>query len=49
MGKTHIRQKVVLSAMAGVIVIPGSMLQVSAAEETDEQPFIQASGIGRML
>ena len=49
MGKTHIRQKVVLSAMAGVIVIPGSMLQVSAAEETDEQPFIQASGIESVL
>ena len=49
MGKTHIRQKVVLSAMAGVIVIPGSMLRVSAAEETDEQPFIQASGIESVL
>ena len=35
--------------MAGVIVIPGSMLQVSAAEETDEQPFIQASGIESVL
>ena len=49
MGKTHIRQKMVLSAMAGVIMIPGSVLQVSAAEETDEQPFIQASGIESVL
>lgn len=49
MGKTHIRQKMVLSAMAGVIMIPGSLLQVSAAEETDEQPFIQASGIESVL
>ena len=36
MGKTHIRQKVVLSAIAGVIMIPGSVLRVSAAEETEE-------------
>ena len=49
MGKTHIRQKMVLSAMAGVIMIPGSVLKVSAAEETDEQPFIQASGIESVL
>ena len=49
MGKTHIRQKVVLSAIAGVIMIPGSVLRVSAAEETEEQPFIQASGIESVL
>ena len=49
MGKTHIRQKVVFSAMAGMIMVPGSVLQVSAAEETEEQPFIQASGIESVL
>ena len=49
MGKTHIRQKVVLSAMAGAIMIPGSVLSVTAAEETEEQPFIQASGIESVL
>ena len=43
MRKTHIRQKVVLSAMAGAIMIPGSVLSVTAAEETEEQPFIQAN------
>ena len=30
MVKTHIRQKVVLSAMAGAIMIPGSVLRVTA-------------------
>ena len=49
MRKTHIRQKVVLSAMAGAIMIPGSVLSVTAAEETEEQPFIQASGIESVL
>lgn len=49
MGRTHIRQKVVFSAMAGMIMIPGSVLRVSAAEETEEQPFIQASGIEAVL
>ena len=49
MDRTHIRQKVVISAIAGVIMIPGSGLCVSAAEETEEQPFIQASGIESVL
>ena len=49
MDKTHIRQKVLLSAMAGAIMIPGSVLRVSAAEETEEQPFIQTSGIESVL
>ena len=49
MGKTHIMQKAVFSAIAGVIVIPGSVLYVSAAEEPEEQPFIQASGIESVL
>ena len=45
MDKTHIRQKVILSAVAGVILIPGSALDVLAAGKTEEQPFIQAAGI----
>ena len=49
MGKTHIRQKLVFSAIAGMIMIPGSVLHVSAAEEPEEQPFIQASGIESVL
>ena len=49
MVKTHIRQKVVLSAMAGAIMIPGSVLRVTAAENTEEQPFVQASGIESVL
>ena len=35
MGKTHIRQKLVFSAIAGMIMIPGSVLHVSAAEEPE--------------
>ena len=49
MGKTHIRQKVILSAVAGVILIPGSALDVLAAGKTEEQPFIQAAGIESVL
>ncbi len=49
MGKTHIRQKMVLSAVAGMIMIPGSALHVTAAGDTDEQPFVQASGIESVL
>ncbi len=49
MVKTHIRQKMVFSAIAGMIIIPGSALHVTAAEETDDQPFVQASGIESVL
>lgn len=49
MDKTHIRQKVILSAVAGVILIPGSALDVLAAGKTGEQPFIQAAGIESVL
>ncbi len=49
MEKTHIRQRVIFSAMAGLILIPGRALGVSAAEQTDEQPFIQAEGIESVL
>ena len=49
MGKTHIKQKLILSAAAGMILIPGSALDVSAAGKTDEQPFIQAAGIESVL
>lgn len=49
MDKTHIRQKVILSAVAGMILIPGRALGVSAAEKTEEQPFIQAAGIESVL
>lgn len=49
MGKTHIKQRLILSAAAGMILIPGSALDVSAAGKTDEQPFIQAAGIESVL
>ena len=49
MGKTHIRQKVILSALAGMIMIPGSTLRAVAAENKEEQPFVQASGIESVL
>ena len=49
MGKTHIRQKVILSALAGMIMIPGSTLRAAAAENKEEQPFVQASGIESVL
>lgn len=49
MDKTHIRQKVILSAVAGMILVPGRALDVSAAGETEQQPFIQAAGIESVL
>ena len=49
MDKTHIKQKVILSAVAGMILIPGRMLDASAAGKTEEQPFVQAAGIESVL
>ena len=49
MGKTHIRQKVAISALAGLVIIPGSALCTKAAEKTEEQPFVQAAGIESVL
>ena len=49
MGTTHIRQRVVFSAAAGLILIPGSLLHARAAENAEEQSFIEASGIESVL
>lgn len=49
MDKTHIKQKVILSAVAGMILVPGRVLDVPAAGKTGEQPFVQASGIESVL
>ena len=49
MDKTRIRQKLLLSAVAGVILVPGSALEAMAAEKTEQQPFIQAAGIESVL
>ncbi len=49
MVKTHIRQKLIYSAIAGMIIIPGSASEVSAAVPSEEQPFIQAAGIESVL
>ncbi len=49
MDKTHIRQKVILSAVAGMVLIPGRTLDASAAGKAEEQPFVQAAGIESVL
>ena len=49
MDKTHIKKKVILSAVAGMILIPGRTLDASAAGKTEEQPFVQAAGIESVL
>lgn len=49
MDKTHIKQKLILSAAAGMILIPGNAVDVSAAGKTEEQPFVQAAGIESVL
>ena len=50
MEKTHIRKRIVISAMTGMIMIPGRAITVSAAEEAEEQqPFVQVAGIESVL
>ena len=49
MEKTHIRQRMICSALAGLVMIPGSAFKASAAEQTEKQPFIQAEGIESVL
>ena len=45
MGNTHMKQKVVISALAGMILIPGSAVPVKAAEEPEQgQPLLPAAG-----
>lgn len=48
MDKTHMKQKMIFSALAGMILIPGSTFQAHA-EEADQQPFVEASGIESVL
>ena len=50
MGNTHMKHKVVISALAGMILIPGSAVPVKAAEEPDQgQSFLPAAGIEAVL
>lgn len=49
MTRTHIMQRAVISAAAGMILIPGNAVYVHAEESTDEQAFIQAAGIESAL
>ncbi len=49
MEKPHTKAGGILFAAAGMFLIPGSVLEVSAAEKTEQQPFIQASGIESVL
>ena len=50
MGNTHMKHKVVISALAGMILIPGSAVPVKAAEEPEQgQSFLPAAGIEAVL
>ena len=49
MEKPHTKAGGILFAAAGMFLIPGSVLEVSAAEKTEQQPFIQASGMESVL
>ena len=49
MKNTHIMKNVIISAVAGTILIPGNVLYVHAAENADEEAFVQASGIESVL
>ena len=50
MGKTHVRQKMILSVLTGMVMIPGSAVTVMAAEEAEnEQSLVPAAGIETVL
>ena len=50
MADTHMRQKMIISVLAGMILIPGSASVVSAAEESEEgQTLMPVAGIEAVL
>lgn len=49
MGKTHKGKKMIISFIAGIIIIPGSVLHSTAAEKPDGHLFVQTAGIESML
>ena len=50
MEKTHIRKRIIISVMTGMIMIPGRAINASAAEEAEEkQSFVQVAGIESVL
>lgn len=50
MNNTHMKGKLIISALAGVIMIPGSAITVSAAEKTEgEQSLMPVAGIESVL
>lgn len=50
MADTHMRQKMIISVLAGMILIPGSATVVSAAEESEEgQTLMPVAGIEAVL
>ena len=50
MKMTHIRQKIIISALAGVVMIPGSAITVKAAEQkTEEKSVLPVAGIESVL
>lgn len=47
---THVRRKVMLSALAGAIMIPGSAIRVKAADEKSESgTLLPIAGIESVL
>ena len=50
MEKTHIRKRIIISVMTGMIMIPGRAINASAAEEAEEkQSFVQVAEIESVL
>lgn len=50
MKMTHIRQKIIISALAGVVMIPGSAITAKAAEhKTEESSVLPVAGIESVL
>ena len=50
MRNTHVRNKLIISAVAGLIIVPGSAVTVKAEEEMDDkQPVVPAAEIESVL
>ena len=50
MKMTHMRQKIIISALAGVVMIPGSAITARAAEQkTEEKSVLPVAGIESVL
>ena len=49
MKKLYMGQKMIVSALAGMILIPGSVVRIQAAENEEQQSVVPTAGIESAL